>query len=319
MFDFNSIPFTPLRPLPKNGKIAITSPASTPDSEKLKLGVHYLESRGYQVEIGSSCFAKKDYLAGDDALRADELLNFIERDDIDAIFCSRGGFGSMKLLRMLDYELIKEKRKLLVGFSDITSLLLGIYAQTGIGGISGMMPTYHFSNPNLPTTEETQFWNLVENGQIDFELKPKLDSFQPIENQLIEGRALAGTLSLITKLLGTPFFPSLANHILFLEDIGEPMHKLEGYFEHFQLSGHLQTATALVFGEFTPSDKEEYSDIPTQKAVLQRVFRTFRRPLFTGMNYGHIPNLFSVPIGLPVSIEMNSDTTVIRSTQSLFE
>lgn len=98
-----STSFLPLRPIPKNGRLALTSPASTPDAEKLKRGIAYLEGRGYSVTVGQTCYSRTDYLAGDDAMRANELLDFIDDDSIDAIFCSRGGFGSMKILRMFDF------------------------------------------------------------------------------------------------------------------------------------------------------------------------------------------------------------------------
>jgi muramoyltetrapeptide carboxypeptidase len=313
-----AVPFIPLRPLPKKGRIAITSPASTPDPEKLKRGIAYLEHRGYSVIVGQTCYSKTDYLAGDDAMRANELLDFIDDDSIDAIFCSRGGFGSMKILRMLDFELIREKKKLLVGFSDITSLLLAIYTKTGISGISGMMPAYNFASSSIPAKEENQFWSLVERGEFEYEISNKLTALNDGLETSFSGPILAGTLSLVTKLLGTPYFPDLSGHIVLLEDIGERVHKLESYFEHLTLSGVLNDTKALLLGEFTQADSEEYADLPSQSDVINRVFRSYRKPFYSGFNYGHIPNVFSVPIGLPVEFTLNNHKSV-RTLKNLFE
>jgi muramoyltetrapeptide carboxypeptidase len=311
-------PFTPLRPVPKNGRIALTSLASTPEPEKLKQGIAYLEHRGYKVIIGETCYAKTDYLAGDDAMRANEFLDFIDDDSIDAIFCTRGGFGSMKILRMLDFELIKEKKKLLVGFSDITSLLLAIYAKTGVPGISGMMPAYNFSSKTLPQKEEQQFWSLVETGTFEYEFSQKLTKLNDVEETTFSGPMIAGTLSLVTKLLGTPYAPDLSGHILLLEDIGERVHKIEGYFEHLSLSGALNETTALLLGDFTPAETEEYSDVPSNEDLLNRVFKSYRKPFYSGINYGHIPSLLSIPIGLPLEFSF-SEQNKVRTLKNLFQ
>lgn len=309
--------FIQLRPIPKNGTIAITAPASMPDAEKLKRGLAYIEQRGYKVVVGESCSSQLDYLAGDDALRANELLDFIDDDSVDAIFCARGGFGSMKILRMLDYELIKEKRKLLVGFSDITSLLLAIYAETGVGGISGMMPAYDFHSKEIPKKEADLFWQLIETGKMKYESDAKISKINTFEEQQFSGKLMAGTLSLITKLLGTKYFPDLKNSILVLEDVGEPTHKLESYLEHLSLSGTISDLKALILGTFIPAESEEYPILPSYDEVYKRVFRSYPRPILSGLNYGHIPNKISLPIGLPITVNLGTSLH-ISSNVNLF-
>lgn len=306
-----------LRSIPKNGTIAITSPASMPDVEKLKRGVAYIEQRGYKVVVGETCYSQLDYLAGDDALRANEFLDFVEDDSVDAIFCARGGFGSMKILRMLDYELIKEKRKLLVGFSDITSLLLAIYAQTGLGGISGMMPAYDFHTKEIPKKEEDLFWRLIETGEMNYESDAQISKINAFEEIEFSGKLMAGTLSLITKLLGTKYSPDFKDSILVLEDVEEQTHKLEGYLEHLSLSGAISDLRALVLGKFIPANAEEYPILPSYDEVFNRVFRSYPRPIISGLNYGHVPNKISLPIGLPITVTLGKSLN-ISSKVNLF-
>jgi muramoyltetrapeptide carboxypeptidase len=279
-----------------------------PDNNKLKKGIAYLENRGYSVKVGDTCTTNQDYTAGDDPMRANELLDFIEDDSIDAIFCARGGFGSMKLLRMLDYELIREKRKLLTGFSDITALQWGIFAKTGVPSISGMLPAVDFCSSDLPHFFENAFWQLIETGKLDVVLPNALTTINHQEETDLKGVCMPGTLSLITKLLATPFFPNLEHSLLILEDIGEQKHKLEGYLEQLSLSGVFQQAKAILLGTFTEAEKEEYSEVPTEKELLKRVFRNSPRPVLNSFPYGHILEKLSLPLGVSMQVSLGKQT-----------
>ncbi|TNE74665.1 LD-carboxypeptidase [bacterium] len=318
MFSEFEIPDIKLKPLPKNGTIAITCPASTPNSEKLEKGVAYLENRGYTVVIGDTCYAKQDYTAGDEPMRANELLDFIDDDSVNAIFCARGGFGSMKLLRMLDYELVKEKRKLITGFSDLTALLWGIYTQTGVPSISGMLPAVDFCSADIPTQFENQFWELINTGHFRTELNVSPVFFNEKVLSEVEGVIFPGTLSLISKLIGSPYLPDTQNGILMLEDIGEPIHKVDGYLEHLSLSGMLSSSKAVCLGAFSPAEKEEYDEVPSWQTMFQRVFRSIPTPAITGFPYGHIPAKLSLPLGVPVRVSFDSKIT-IETLSPLFE
>ncbi len=316
--EFETPDFLPLRPLPKKGTIAITSPASMPDVHKLKRGVSYLESRGYKTLIGETCTTSQDYTAGDDPMRANELLDFIEDDSIDAIFCARGGFGSMKLLRMLDFDLIQEKRKLITGFSDITALQWGIFAKTGVPSISGMLPAVDFCSPTVPVFFENAFWQLIETGTLEATLPQSISIIHHHEEKDLTGISMPGTLSLITKLLGTPFFPSVDDALLIIEDIGEQKHKLEGYLEQLSFSGVFQQVRAIVLGVFTAAEKEEYQEVPTEAELFKRIFRNVPRPVLTDFPYGHIAEKLSLPLGVPMRVSLGHQTH-LQTLSNLFD
>jgi muramoyltetrapeptide carboxypeptidase len=160
---------------------------------------------------------------------------------------------------------------------------------------------------------------LIHGGKIEYETQSKLLPIGNSEITSVTGKAMAGTLSLVSKLIGTPYFPSLVNHLIFLEDVDERVHKIESYLEHVSLSGVLQGSSGLILGEFTPAESEEYKVLPKQEDVFQRVLRNVRIPLFSGFNYGHIPNLFSVPIGMELTVHPGENKTVIESTHPFFE
>jgi muramoyltetrapeptide carboxypeptidase len=303
-----------LRPLPKNGRIAITSPATKPDANKLNQGISYLENREFDVVVGDTCYAEEHYLAGSDAMRADELMRFFEDDSIDAVFCSRGGFGSMRILSMLDFYLFREKPKLLVGFSDITALQWALYTEAGLPSVSGMMPAVDFCDSSEESKQaEEQFWRLVIDGKLDLEIP-----HQQEEEQVIEAPFLAGTLSVATKLMGSHYFPNIQDHLMLLEDVGEQKHKLEGYLYKMEMAGVFQQLKGLLLGNFTPSEHEEYPILPTEDEVIHRSVKTLRGPLIKNLPYGHIPNKISVPTGIPLTLSLGAKSRLSLET-SLFD
>ena len=298
--------FIPLRPLPDQGTIGIVAPSSPVEQDRLKRGVAYLEKLGYQVIVGESCYAGETYLAGSDAIRANDLMQMIEDDKVDAIFCARGGFGSMRILKMLDYELIAEKRKLIVGYSDITALHWAIFARTGLPGISGGMAASDFGRETVDPTFVKWFWPFVRDGKFQISV-PYTGSGTYREF----GTALAGTVSVASKLLGSEYFPGLSDPIYILEDVEEPMHKLEGYMQQFVLAGAFDKAQAILLGSFTPAPKESFPSIPTFDELMARVLRGVRVPVIKGIDYGHIRPKIAMPAGMPVELKIDTNGATV--------
>jgi muramoyltetrapeptide carboxypeptidase len=301
-----------LRRLPKKGVIALTSPATTPDPIKLEAGVNYLESLGYRVEVGKTCTQKEHYLAGSDALRAHELNTFFADHTIDAIFCSRGGYGGMHLLDKLDYSTIRSSPKLFCGFSDITALQWAIYSKTEMPSVSGAMVATDFGDLPVDDQMETQFWELIDTGytEITFNYSSQME-------HVFEGKMIAGTLAVAAKQIGSPYFPVLENHIVVLEDVDEPMHKIEGYLRQFLLSGHFRNTTCVILGEFSPPKQETFDDVPSLEEIAKRVLTEHGVPFATGLTYGHIKNKISLPVGSPISVSLGPVSN-LRSTGSLY-
>lgn len=303
----------PLHPLPDHGTIAVTAPASPPDEIKLDKGIRYIEKLGYRVRVGKTCFARDTYLAGSDELRANELMSFIEDPKVDAIFCARGGFGSMRLLTLLDYRVILEKRKLLVGFSDITALEWAIFSRTGLPSVSGGMVATDMANDTIDPTFEAGFWELLQTGRCRYPLV-----FNHEQSQTISGILLPGTLSVAAKLCGSPYFPAPAGTIMMFEDIHEPRHKIEGYFQQLILCGILNQCNAVITGQYVPAEKEDYPDIPNLQTIFDRVFHDLQAPLITDFLYGHIPNKLAVPVGAVVSLYLGQQN-ILETNGSIYQ
>ena len=302
-----------LKPLPSKGTIAVTAPASPPDEKKLQNGISYLEKLGYRVEIGKTCYTKNYYLAGSDKLRARELMDFFSDPKVDAIFCARGGFGSMGLLPLLDYEVIKKSRKLLVGFSDITALEWGIYAQTSLPTISGGMVGTDMGTLPINEQFESHFWELINSGMLNIEL-----AFESEKENLIVGNGFAGTMSVASKLVGTPYFPQISDGILIFEDVHEYRHKIDGLLQHFKLSGLFNTCKAILLGKFIPADDENEDELPAVEKLYQRIFESFNIPVITDVSYGHIKEKMPMPVGISMQLTLGPKS-YLKTQEPIFK
>jgi len=305
--------FIPLKRIPKNGVLAITAPATTPDEKDLNRGVSYLEKHGYRVEVGETCYKNHYYVAGDDQTRAFELMNFIDDDQIDGIICARGGYGSMRLLKLLDFDLFKEKRKPLIGFSDITSLQWAIYARCGLPTISAGMVATDMARLPMNKQFEEYFWKFLETGKVSWSLHHEQD-----REETITGLCFSGTVSLATKLLGSSYFPNTEHAIFVLEDVDEMTHKIEANLLQFNLAGLFEKANAVALGRFRKAETEQYPDVPPLDEVFNRVFQAYRKPLMRDVPYGHVDEKIPFPVGAPISLYLGSES-YLESTESIFE
>ncbi len=286
-------------------KIGIISPASPPFGSKKQLffkGLEYLRDRGYNCVQGDHLFCEHGYLAGTDEQRLSDLNRFIQDPTIRAIFCSRGGYGTARLIRDLDYETLKKDPKVLVGYSDITTLQLAIFAQTGLISFSGPMVAVEMGKTIDPFTE-THFWPMV------MQSTPHSLSCETskIRNQgVAEGRLLGGCLSLVTHSVGTPFFPDMEGAILFLEDIGEAPYKIDRYLAQLRNAGVLDQIQGLILGDFLHCTE----DAPTLEIeqILHDYVDHLNIPVIDRFPYGHGDIKFTLPVGCRVRLDTHTQT-----------
>lgn len=299
-------------PLPPNGVIAVTAPASPVDSNKLQRGVQYLNKLGYNVEVGDSCHQKEYYLAGSDRLRAEEFMKFIRNPEIDALFCARGGYGSMRLLPLLNFSQIRKQAKLLVGFSDITALEWAIWQKSRLVTVSAGMVATDMAREPINQKFEELFWQLLKSGEFSH-----VFDYAVQNDRHLEGHLLPGTLSVGLRLLGSEFFPRGMPYIPLLEDINEPSHKLEGHLLQLFRAGFFQQAPALLIGQITPPGREEFDDPPPFEKIISYVFGETETPVISGLPYGHIDHKIPLPVGAPISLYLGSKS-YIKTQDTLF-
>ncbi|MDZ4698721.1 MAG: LD-carboxypeptidase [Rhodothermales bacterium] len=282
--------------------IAVVTPAGPPRSVvDLERGCALLSERGYHV-VGPSRRLPFGYLAGTDEERVGELNDRLNDPSIDALFCARGGFGTLRILDRVDYEALRKRPRLLVGYSDITALQLAWYSQAGVPSISGPMVGVDW--PALPPAYEQQFWSLA--CGVSPTLDPDGATLSPVRSGEVDGLLLGGNLSLIARLVGTPYLPSLAGAILFLEDVGESAYRIDGLLAQLRLAGWLDRLGGLVLGGFTGFPEPD-TDAPLFDALVASYFDRAPYPVARGLRYGHFSDKIAVPIGIHARLTV-SDT-----------
>lgn len=298
---------TPVLPprLKRGDLIGLVSPASPPvPEEKLHKSVSYLESLGYHVLVGGHATSCHGYLAGTDDERASDLNAMIRNPRVKAVFATRGGYGTPRILPMVDYKALRKQPKIVSGFSDITGLQLAIYRKTGLVTFSGAMPCAELWNSPDPYTEES-FWRLLTS-----KAKPGA-ILNPDDNPLsvgaagkAEGPLLGGNLALVTSTVGTPYCPSFRGAILLLEDVGELPHRLDRMFVQLRNAGALSRAAGLLLGQFTQCNpKEPAKPHLTPMEILRQAIAWTPGPSIGNLQYGHIPRKLTLPLGAIAKID----------------
>lgn len=294
--------------------VGIVSPASAvSDGRTLKAGIAYLESLGLRVVTRRPPIKTTHYLAGTDTERIDELNSFLRDPDIHAVFCARGGYGSLRILPYIDYEAVRSSPTLIIGYSDITAIHLAVYAKAGVPGISGPMVSTEWAASH-PVSERL-FWEIAGGGTPSPLLGPAGQSLEGLRSGSVSGTLLGGNLAVLTRLLGTPYIPSFEGAILFIEDVGEAAYKVDGMLAHLKLAGIWDVLGGLVIGEFTESGSSNRTSDAIM-SVFEEYCRSASFPVAKGLMYGHIPKKNAMPIGVTARLEVNgsqADLSIMES------
>lgn len=287
-------------PLTKGATIGVISPASRPlDETAYRQGLEYLRQLGYSIVESEHVLSRRGYLAGGDDHRANDFNAMLHDSNIAAIFCSRGGYGTPRLLDRIDYNALIANPKIVVGYSDITALQLAIWAKTGVITFSGPMVAVEMGRGIDPFTESS-FWTALSSGRSPRLLTNPLDNpARVMKPGRAAGRLLGGCLSLINVLLGTPYCPDFDGAILLLEDIDEEPYRVDRYLAQLRLAGVLDRVSGIVLGQFidcVPKDPEKPS--MTIDEIVNDYFDGLSIPILANFAYGHGGVKHTVPIGI---------------------
>ncbi len=302
------------RRLKKGNTIGLISPASnTGEDEGIRFASEVVESLGFKVRYGEHLFARNQYLAGTDKERADDVNRMFANDDIDAIFCLRGGYGTPRILPYLDYEVIGANPKVIMGYSDITGLLTAIHKKTGLIGFHGQTPSQTYSDYSLSEYKKVMM-NPTSNTFIG--AAPPFEGGEgkvEKENRLTQitggkarGRLIGGNLTLITTLIGTAFEPEFRDRLLFLEDVGEAPYRIDRMLTQLLLAGKLQQVAGIAFGKFT--EAKDSGNTFSIEEVLHDRCGELGIPVMRGFMFGHVKDQTVMPIGIEAELDADKGT-----------
>lgn len=247
-----------------------------------------------------------EHLAAPLDVRLNELIEALHDEEADAIICGRGGYGASDLLIHLPWEQLRSIRpKLLIGFSDISALHSAFYTKLGWPGLHGPMPatSYWGEHPDL---DLPLLLEVIKNPTAELRLKVSLlASTDDEDHSAITGTLFGGCLSVLSNLIGTPFFPfNLAGSIVFWEDIDEPVGRIFRHINQWIQSGSLHGVQAIVLGRFTSSSKDRYQEIDLAKFSDDLMQRTGVQ-VFSCPEFGHCSPNLPLMVGGQASIEKN--------------
>lgn len=297
--------------LKRGDTIGMISPASTlPPSVSYDKIIQKIQAMGFRVQEGSS--ARKVYggLGGRDEVRAKDLNAMFYNPEINAILPFRGGWGSNRMLHLIDFDTIKSNPKPLIGYSDITSLLLSIYAKTGLVTFHG---PFGKSIWNDFTTRHFQLM-LMQNGLGKLQNPADADvNVQTIRPGTSTGTLLGGNLTVLTSMMGSEYLPDWEGSILFLEDIGEEPYRIDRMLTQLKLNGILKKINGFIFGRCTNCESTGGKSLSMEQILTDHI-KPLRVPAFYGSMIGHIDRMFTLPIG--VRAEMNAEAGSIKILES---
>lgn len=276
--------------------VCVIDPANAFTEEGIRGARNFLEGNGFDVVISEDMAFKR----GTTSERAARLNAVFRNPDYKAVLCMWGGYGTMPLLDMIDYEAIKRNRPVFAGFSDITAMHAAILKNTGLVTFHG--PALY--SPKRPSTPKAQqmFIDIIEEPEKKRELKNLGgEPFYVLRDGSAEGILTGGNMTIVSRLMGTPYEINAKGRILFLEEVGEKPYRLHGMLYQLKMSGKLAEAEGIIIGGLTDCDNEGRpgSAIETVLSVLE----DYNKPILYNVRAGHLCDPLTLPMGAKVRIE----------------
>jgi muramoyltetrapeptide carboxypeptidase len=291
------------RALKTGDTLGLAAPASPIyDSAVFDEMLTNLKALGFKLKQGKYVRSQRGYLAGTDQQRADDLMDMFRDPEVDGIMSIRGGWGSNRILPLLDFDVFRNNPKVFSGFSDITSLLLAMYKKSDLITFHGPVGK---SSWNLFTTRA--FKQITLDGKTPtFEIPADDKRNFVITPGTIEGKLLGGNLSVLVSMIGSDYLPSFENAVLYLEDVGESVYRIDRMLTQLKLAGILNQISGFVFGKCTECEAGDNS------LTLAQVFDDHIKPLdipaFYGAMISHEDDNITLPVGINARIDATKKT-----------
>ena len=311
--------------------IGLVTPATYLTDEQLREAIDHMAAFGFTVRYTDNMLVRKGYLGGTDQQRADDINRFFADDSIDGIICGRGGYGSQRILPLLDYEVIRQHPKVFMGYSDITAMLYALYGQAGLVCFHGPMGTSDYNDfttqyfrdvvmeppatltyenptpePVVPTTEEDV--PVPEDAPAEPVVVP-LTTLVPGQ---AEGTLIGGNLSLVASLVGTTYDLDMRDKLVFLEDVGEAPYRLDRMFTQLLLApDKLPAAAGVVLGVFNDCEAKNEDTSLSLTQVLYDRLGGLGIPVLYGLSFGHIQQNATLPFGIRARLDADQKTLTL--------
>ncbi|MBN1899765.1 LD-carboxypeptidase [Candidatus Sumerlaeota bacterium] len=300
--------------------IGLIAPSSAPGKvELIEKGMQVLNGQGFKTKLGKNALAKKGYLSGTDKQKLADFHAMFADPKIDAVICLRGGYGTPRLLRYVDFDLIRKNPKIFVGFSDITGLHIPLLIKSRLVTFHGPMLTSNIAH------EEAREYSMGSLMRMITEPKP-FGSILPgsgtkkgktLNKGKATGTLIGGNLSLLTTFLGTPWDFSTKGKILFIEDVGEANYRIDRLLTHLLNAGKLESAAGIVLGQFSDTECKPTADgRPTQtvEEIIHDRLKALKIPIAYGFPFGHEKITATLPLGIKATLDATKGDLIIEES-----
>ena len=293
-------------------RVALVAPAGPLlERDDLRRAEELVRALGCLPHLGRHADAHHGYLAGTDPERVADLNDALGSPAVDAIWCIRGGFGITRILDQVDFAAFARHPKPVIGYSDITALLVALHKETGV-------PTFHgpIARHGLTPFSRARFERVLMQPEAPGVLEPlpiATGMLVPREHRIVtltagtaEGRLVGGNLSLLQCLLGTRFMPDLRGAILFLEDVGEEVYRIDRMLSHLRLAGALDGLAGVVVGQFTEMGRRGADGAMGFDRVLAHYLEPLGVPVAMGFPIGHVDDQWTLPVGIRARLDADA-------------
>ena len=284
--------------------ICVVSPSgAVTDVAGLNRAKQFFVQRNIDLVVPDAALSMHQRFAGDDDLRVAALHEAARRDDVDIVMAARGGYGLSRLLDRIDFDLLANSKKIFVGHSDFTALLLALYAQRDVITFAGPNAAYDFGGDAVSDFTTRHFFRILQSSETDI----AVSAVNPY-SLTTEGVLWGGNLAVVAALVGTPYLPAMDQGILFLEDVNEHPYRVERMLYQLFHAGILQRQRAVLLGDFSG-----YQLYPNDAGYdLASVIAHFRErldvPVLTGLPFGHVRDKLTLPVGGKCKLAVSAQT-----------
>jgi muramoyltetrapeptide carboxypeptidase len=281
--------------LQKGDTVGVIAPASPPDMEKLKRGIHFVEKLGLNVILSKHLDKRMGYLAGTDEERLEDFHEMFANNKVKAIICARGGYGTARFASMIDYELIKKNPKIFWGYSDITFLHTAIYQETNLVTFHGPMMASDLGKEDVDPLSKQYFMQLFGTQIVTY-----TKEISPL-NVLVEGVGcgpiVGGNLSILTSTLGTPFEIETRGKLLLIEDVNEEPHVIDRMLNQLYMARKFDNLSGFIIGDFNNCSSRAEMTFSLDE-IINHYVGLANKPAIKGFKIGHCSPHISIPLGV---------------------
>ena len=289
------------KPLAPGARVALIAPAGPLQrDEELVRALVNARTFGWEPILGQNAHAKLGYLAGDDRARLEDVNRALQDPTIDALWCLRGGYGMIRILDGIDYHALETNPKPIVGYSDITAFHAAVQRKCWLVSYHGPTAREAMTPFSRDSLERAVVAQTDSCG--------KAANARTLASGKAEGRLAGGNLAVLASLCGTAYAPDLTDSILILEDVNEPVYRIDRMLQQLKLSGMLRGCKAIAFGECVKCPDDSGGGGRSLDEVLGETVRELRIPCMVGIPVGHIAEQWTIPLGAMAALDADACT-----------